>query len=84
MNILEAKNITKRYEGHTALQNVSVMNIVLPLGYEEKDLILAEESLQSPVTDAAYLVNATVIGFKGTDLNGFQLELAKAKNFRRT
>lgn len=59
-------------------RNQAVLTLVTNL-FNEKDLLLVEEDLQSPVSDAAYLVGAEVATFKGRDLLTLEVELKKPR-----
>lgn len=63
-------------------KNQVVLSLVTSL-VTEGDTIYVEESMQSPVSDAAYLVNAQVVTYESHALSLLKAELAKGKGFGR-
>ena len=57
-------------------KNQAVLSLITALA-TEKDLVLADEIMQSPVSDAAYLVNASFSTFDGQEPSSLAHELEK-------
>lgn len=63
-------------------KNQAVLSLVSALCHEG-DLLLCDDQIQSPVVDAAYLVQATVAHFNALDPATLETELSKGRPFRR-
>lgn len=59
-------------------RNQAVLTLITNL-FSERDVVVVEEDLQSPVADAAYLVGAEVFSFSGRDLPALEAELKKPR-----
>jgi glycine C-acetyltransferase len=63
-------------------KNQAVFSVITALA-SERDLIVFDESMQSPVGDGAYLVNCPAAAFSTGNLNRARAELEKVKGTRR-